>query len=334
MTNPNNAVGTNAGYNGRTTPNAFNDVLGVFDIPGIVSGWECTPKSGMTVQIGGGDVRDVAVAEDASGNRVTINNRLGTPIEVTLPGAPATGSRYDTIVAYVSNPIDGEGAADVDFPSQTGLIVVSGTVAANPTYPTPTQINDAITADGADGPNAYQVQLCSILVGQGVTTIGSGAIEGGTESTISLISLDEGAVDSSAIQDGAITSDKIDTTGGWTAGTYASGYTVSSNAGYIQGIQACIYNGFLIVRFGVSKTSGSFAADSEVTIGTIPSEIDGVDVSTLISGSAGKKNIYRTSVSGAGGADGFCQISGLNISVTPQSTASWLTGQFIIPLNW
>lgn len=184
MTNPNNSVGTNAGYNGRTTPNAFNDVLGIFDIPGIVSGWECSPKSGMTVQIGGGDVRDVAIAENNAGNRVTINNRSGAPIDVTLPGAPATGNRYDVIVAYVNNPINGAGASDVDFPSQVGLIVVSGTTAANPNYPSPDQINAAITADGGDGPNAYQVQLCSIFVGQGVTTIGSGSIEGGTESTI------------------------------------------------------------------------------------------------------------------------------------------------------
>ena len=184
MTNPNNSVGTNAGYNGRTTPNAFNDVLGIFDIPGIVSGWECSPRSGMTVQIGGGDVRDVAIAEDNAGNRVTINNRSGAPIDVTLPGAPATGNRYDVIVAYVNNPINGAGASDVDFPSQVGLIVVSGTTAANPNYPTDAQIEAAITADGGDGPNAYKVQLCSIFVGQGVTTIGSGSIEGGTESTI------------------------------------------------------------------------------------------------------------------------------------------------------
>lgn len=184
MTNPNNSVGTNAGYNGRTTPNAFNDVLGIFDVPGIVSGWECSPKSGMTVQIGGGASRDVAIAEDNAGNRVTINNRSGAPIDVTLPGAPATGNRYDVIVAYVNNPINGAGATDVDFPSQVGLIVASGTAAANPNYPTDAQINAAITADGGDGPNAYRVQLCSIFVGQGVTTIGSGSIEGGTDSTI------------------------------------------------------------------------------------------------------------------------------------------------------
>lgn len=245
MTNPNNSVGTNAGYNGRTTPNAFNDVLGVFDVPGIVSGWECTPKSGMTVQIGGGDVRDVAVAEDANGNRVTINNRSGAPIELTLPGAPATGNRYDVIVAYVNNPINGAGASDVDFPSQVGLIVVSGTVAANPNYPSPTQINDAITADGGDGPNAYQVQLCSIFVGQGVTTIGPDAIEGATESTISLVSLD----------DGAVTPEMIDTS--------AYGRFARDNDGGSQTFTAndrivALYPNQLIQEVGCSYSAGAF----------------------------------------------------------------------------
>lgn len=120
----------------------------------------------------------------------------------------------------------------------------------------------------------------------------------------------------------------------WTSGTYASGYKASSNDAYLQGIQACIYNGFLIVRFGVSKTSGSFAANSEVGIGSIPSTIDGVDISNLATGSSGRKNLYRTSVSGSGGAIGFGQFNGNGLSVCPTTTATWLAGQFIIPLNW
>lgn len=120
----------------------------------------------------------------------------------------------------------------------------------------------------------------------------------------------------------------------WTSGTYASGYKASSNDAYLQGIQACIYNGFLIVRFGVSKTSGSFAANTEVGIGSIPSTIDGVDISNLATGSSGRKNLYRTSVSGSGGAIGFGQFNGNGLSVCPTTTATWLAGQFIIPLNW
>ena len=54
MTNPNDAIGTNAGLGGRTSPNAFNDGLAAWS-RGIMSGWACSPKSGMTVQIGGDD---------------------------------------------------------------------------------------------------------------------------------------------------------------------------------------------------------------------------------------------------------------------------------------
>ena len=180
MTNPDNTVGTNAGYDGRTTPNAFNDILGAFT-RGIVSGWACSPKSGMTVQLGGdGSTRDVAIAEDNAGNKTTINNRTATPVEITLAGAPATGNRIDSIVAYVDSAQSGQGATDVDFPSITGIIAVSGTAAGSPTAPTEAQIRTAITNDGADGASSFYVVLANITVGQGVTTIGSGVISAGT----------------------------------------------------------------------------------------------------------------------------------------------------------
>lgn len=180
MTNPNNTVGTNAGYDGRTTPNAFNDGLSCYS-RGVMSGWACTPKTGMTVQLGGnGATRDVAIAEDNAGNKTTINNRTATPVEITLDGAPSTGNRIDLIVAYVENPQQGAGATDVDFPSQVGIIAVKGTAAGTPSEPNETAIRTAITADGATGASAYYVVLAKITVGQGVTTIGSGVISAGT----------------------------------------------------------------------------------------------------------------------------------------------------------
>lgn len=122
----------------------------------------------------------------------------------------------------------------------------------------------------------------------------------------------------------------------WTSGTYASGYKAGSNDAFIQGIQACIYNGFLIVRFSVSKTSGSFAANTGATIGYIPYTIDGVDISNLSTGAnyGGRQNLYRTSVFGSGGAMGSSQLNGVDISVSPSASATWLAGQLIIPLNW
>lgn len=187
MTNPNDAIGTNAGFGGRTSPNAFNDNLAAYS-RGIVAGWACSPKSGMTVQIGGnGTVRDVAIAEDNAGNRTTINNRTGIPIDITLSGAPATGNRIDSIVAYVENPAQGT-ATDVDYAPASAIITVEGTASGTPSAPNEADIRTAITADGASGATAYYVELAQITVGQGVTTIGSSVISAGAYSQTSLVS--------------------------------------------------------------------------------------------------------------------------------------------------
>lgn len=183
MTNPNNAIGTNAGFGGRTSPNALNDNLAAWT-RGVISGWACSPKTGMTVQIGGsGSDRDVAVAEDNAGNKTTINNRSGSPVGITLSGASSTGNRIDSIVAYVDNPAQGT-SSDVDYAPACGIIAVKGTVSSNPSAPTNARIRSAITADGANGTAAYYVILANITVGQGVTTIGSGAIAQGAKATL------------------------------------------------------------------------------------------------------------------------------------------------------
>ena len=213
MTNPDQTVGTNAGFDGRTTPNAMNDILGAFS-RGRISGWACSPKSGMTIQIGGdGTTRDVAIAEDNAGNRLTINNRTATPVEITLAGAPATGNRIDSIVAYIANPPTGAGATSVDFPDAVGIIAVSGTAAGTPSAPNEAAIRDGITADGASGASAYYVVLANITVGQGVTTIGSGAIAAGAFAQISTNIVDptpaDGSITTPKLADLAVTTGKI-----------------------------------------------------------------------------------------------------------------------------
>lgn len=240
MTNPDNTVGTNAGYDGRTTPNAFNDILGAFT-RGLVSGWACTPKTGMTVKLGGdGSTRDVAIAEDNAGNKTTINNRTATPVEITLAGAPSTGNRIDSIVAYVDSAQSGQGATDVDFPSITGIIAVRGTAAGSPTAPTEAQIRSAITNDGADGASSFYVVLANITVGQGVTTIGSGVISAGAPAQLQ----------SATIPDGGITSAKIN----WNS----LGSKVATNSTEIS-----------IARAGTTITSLSLSAGTYALIGVI-----------------------------------------------------------------
>lgn len=177
-TNPNNAVGTNAAYSGRTSVNAFNDDLAAYT-SGILSGWACMPSSGLTITLGGeADTRDVAIAQDSAGNKTTINNISGSPISVTIGTPPASNSRIDAVVAYVDNPPEGV-ASTADNPAACGLITVEGTAAATPTAPNESAIRTAITADGASGSTAYYVVLALVTVASGATDITSNDIAKG-----------------------------------------------------------------------------------------------------------------------------------------------------------
>lgn len=198
-TNPNNAVGTNGAYSGRTSPNALNDVLASFTGRGILSGWACVPDSGMDVTVGGdGSHRDVAIAEDNAGNKVTVNNISQSPVSVTIPAAPANNSRIDSIVAYVENPPMGT-STDTDNPGTVGLIVVSGTVASTPVAPTDNQIRTGITADGAAGSTAYYVVLANVTVPNGITTITNTNISAGDEAITDNITVTKSKIDWSTI---------------------------------------------------------------------------------------------------------------------------------------
>lgn len=184
MTNPNNAIGTNGAFGGRTSVNAFNDNLSAWT-RGVMSGWACEPDSGMTVALGGdSSVRDVAIAEDDAGNKTTINNISLAPVKVTIPGAPASNTRIDLIVAYVDNPPQGSATITDNYES-CGIIVVSGTATSSPVPPNESTIRSAITADGATGATAYYVVLANITVATGTTDLTDGEIEAGDAAALS-----------------------------------------------------------------------------------------------------------------------------------------------------
>lgn len=180
MTNPGNAIGTNAAFGGRTSVNALNDALAGYT-RGILSGWKCVPKQGLTVALGGdGITRDVAIAEDVSGNHTTINNRSEQPVDITLSEAPAVGQRIDVIVAYVQNPPEGTDS-EADNPEACGMIVVEGAISNTPLAPAEEEIRSAITLDGASGATAYYVTMATISVTEGMTDITTTNITGGNK---------------------------------------------------------------------------------------------------------------------------------------------------------
>lgn len=175
MTNPDNAVGTNAAFNGRTSPNAFNDVLAGFlgfgptasRLGGVLRGWPARGISADQATIGSTG-RDVAIACNPSGDAVTINNISKQPITIDMPSKPTSGSRLDGIVAYVTNPPMGT-SGSVDNPEACGIIGVAGTGASTLTEET---IRQAITADGGDGATAYYALLDTVTRRSTEATIG------------------------------------------------------------------------------------------------------------------------------------------------------------------
>lgn len=201
MTNPDNAIGTNAAYSGRTSVNAFNDDLAAYS-RGILTGWNCQVDTGLTVLLGGGNsVRDVAIAEDNAGNKTTINNISLDEVPVTIDTAPGANSRIDAIVAYVDNPPQGSDST-ADNPEACGIIPVAGTPAVDPQAPDDNAIRTAITADGASGTTAYYVVLATVTVPTGTTDLIPGYIQQG----------DKAVLNTTQIGDSSITSSKIDFT--------------------------------------------------------------------------------------------------------------------------
>lgn len=196
MTNPGNAIGTNAAFGGRTTPNALNDVLALCSGRGIVTGWACEPVSGMTIALGGTQgVRDVACVEDDAGNRLSADNISGQPVQVELEPAPTVGQRIDCIVVYVQNPPQNP-AKTPDNPQCCGIIAVQGDVAVTPVAPTEEQIRTAITADGGSGVTAYYAVLATISIPENATDITISEIEPGKSSGVSM-TVDEELSDTS-----------------------------------------------------------------------------------------------------------------------------------------
>ena len=189
MANPNNSLGTNGAFGGRTSVNAFNDDLAAYS-RGVLSGWQCVPSSGLTVAIGGiAGSRDVAIAEDNVGNKTTVNNISAAPIEVEMPDAPTANPRIDSIVAYVDNPPSGSSDI-VDNYEAVGLVVVSGEVASSPVAPGDNAIRSALNSEGISGATAYYVVLANITMTAGITTITDAEISQGSKAALNSQNVD------------------------------------------------------------------------------------------------------------------------------------------------
>ena len=132
------------------------------------SGFACTQTSpaGMSIQIGGGDEVDSA-AIFIDSDRAVLLSTDGTPQKVTIPTAPASGSRIDAVVSYIDISSPSAGDETPGTPEYVKTIVVSGTASGSPSAPTDSQIISALPAVA----NAKYYRWCDVRVAQGATTI-------------------------------------------------------------------------------------------------------------------------------------------------------------------
>lgn len=131
-------------------------------------GFACTQTSpaGMSIQIGGGSAADSALLVLTNGRAVLLSTD-GTPETVTIPTAPASGSRIDAVVSYIDTTSPDSASETPGTPEYVHTIVVSGTAASSPSAPTDSQIVSALPA----GANSKYYRWCDVKVAQGATTI-------------------------------------------------------------------------------------------------------------------------------------------------------------------
>lgn len=112
---------------------------------GLFAGFSTTQNSpaGMSVLVGANTTANSAVLEYAAGKMALLSTD-GTPQVVTIPTAPTSGSRIDSIVSYIDVTNPEPDSETPGTPEYVKTVVVSGTAASSPTAPTKQQIQSAL----------------------------------------------------------------------------------------------------------------------------------------------------------------------------------------------
>ena len=135
---------------------------------GYFSGFACTQTdpAGMSIKIGGGSTADSAMLVLTDGRCVLLSTN-GEPEVVTIPTAPASGSRIDAVVSYIDTTSPATDSETPGTPEYVHTIVVSGTASSNPSAPTDNQIVRALPA----GANSKYYRWCDVKVAASQTVI-------------------------------------------------------------------------------------------------------------------------------------------------------------------
>lgn len=112
---------------------------------GLFAGFSTTQNTpaGMSVLVGADTTANSAVLEYAGGKMALLSTD-GTPQVVTIPTAPTSGSRIDSIVSYIDTASADPETETPGTPEYVKTVVVSGTAASSPTAPNKQQIQAAL----------------------------------------------------------------------------------------------------------------------------------------------------------------------------------------------
>lgn len=138
---------------------------------GWINGFNCkqTSPAGMSIQIGGGTDAAVLHTYASAGNTAAyLLSTDGEPEIVTIPTAPASGSRIDAVVTYIDTSDADPETETPGTPEYVHTIVVSGTAASSPTSPTNAQIAEALPATAA---GKRFIRWCDVTVAASQTII-------------------------------------------------------------------------------------------------------------------------------------------------------------------
>lgn len=173
---------------------------------GALSGFAlnpATPTANMTVVVGGvAGTPDIAVAANATGNRVFLGNRNTDSFTLAIT-APASNSKRVAIVVFTNDlsVATTDPTSTADNPSSCSIIAVDGTSSASPVDPTDAQIRTAITTAGFTGSQAAYAVVGIVQLTSSTTTL-----------TASNFTNYRAGLGTANITDGAVTSSKIDFT--------------------------------------------------------------------------------------------------------------------------
>ena len=133
------------------------------------SGFACTQTdpAGMSIKIGGTATPDSAVLVVAPVGKPVLLSTNGEPELVTIPTAPATGSRIDAVVSYIDTTSPVTDSETPGTPEYVHTIVVSGTASSNPSAPT----NEEIVAALPAGAGGTYYRWCDVRVAASQTVI-------------------------------------------------------------------------------------------------------------------------------------------------------------------